>query len=93
MKVILVYDIQLKDKNDQKRLNKVKKIGRKYLHHVQKSVFEGDLTEGQVYQMENEILRTIDKDRDCVIIYTLPDGIKLQRKILGDSTDKTSNVL
>ncbi|MEM3467636.1 MAG: CRISPR-associated endonuclease Cas2 [archaeon] len=93
MKVILVYDIELKEKKDQKRLNKVKKIGRKYLHHVQKSVFEGELTEGQIYKMESEILRVIDKDRDSVIFYILPDGVKLRRKILSNLSDKITNVL
>lgn len=93
MKVILVYDIELKDKEDQKRLNKIKKIGRKYLTHIQKSVFEGELTEGQIYKLENEVMKVIDMDRDSVILYILPDGVKLRRKILTNVPDKTSNIL
>lgn len=93
MKVILIYDIELKSKEDQNRLNKVRKIGRKYLHHVQKSVFEGELTEGQIYKMESEIRKIIDEDRDSVIIYIFPDGVRWQRKILSNLPDKVSNVL
>lgn len=93
MKIIFIYDIELKEKKDQKRLNKVKKIGRKYLTHIQKSVFEGELTEGQIYNMENEVLKVIDKNRDSVIFYILPDGIKIRRKILSNLPDKTKNVL
>lgn len=93
MKVIFVYDIELKEKEDQKRLNEVKKIARRYLIHIQKSVFEGELTEGQIYKMENEVLRVIDKNRDSVIFYILPDGVKLRRKILSNLPDKTQTIL
>lgn len=93
MKVILVYDIELKDKEDQKRLNKIKKIGRKYLTHIQKSVFEGELTEGQIYKLESEVMKVVDLERDSVILYILPDGVKLRRKILTNAPDKTSNIL
>ena len=60
---------------------------------MQKSVFEGELTEGQIYKMESEILRVIDKDRDSVIIYVFPEGVKWQRKILSNLSDKVSNML
>ncbi len=93
MKVIFVYDIELKFKEDQKRLNRIKKIGRKYLTHIQKSVFEGELTESQIYKMEMEVRKIIDLNRDSVIFYILPDGIKLQRKIISNLPDKTHNVL
>lgn len=43
MYVILVYDISLEDKGA-RVLNRVFKICKKYLSHVQKSVFEGEIT-------------------------------------------------
>jgi CRISPR-associated protein Cas2 len=93
MKIILIYDISLIEKEDQKRLIKVMKIARKYLHHVQKSVFEGDLTYGKLKRLENEILNVVDKTRDSVIIYTFPDGVNFERYILTDIEDVTSNIL
>lgn len=42
MFVILSYDINAT------RVGKAKKICRKYLNHVQKSVFDGAITEGQL---------------------------------------------
>jgi len=93
MKVILIYDISLIEKEDQKRLIKVMKIARKYLHHVQKSVFEGDLTYGKLKRLENEILNVVDKTRDSVIIYTFPDGVNFERYILTDIEDVTNNIL
>ena len=94
MKVILIYDIETIEPQDQKRLNKIRKVARKYLYHVQKSVFEGDLTEAQLYKLEKLILEIIDKDRDSVIIYKLPDTVKWDRVILAKkSIDFDSNVL
>ena len=94
MKVILIYDIETIEPSDQKRLNKIRKIARRYLYHVQKSVFEGDLTEGQLYKLERAILEIVDKDRDSVIIYKLPDTVKWERTILArKSFDFDSNLL
>jgi len=94
MQVIFIYDIDLTDeKIGQKRLNKVRKIGRKYLTHIQKSVFEGELTEGKLAKMEAEILKVIEKDKDSVIFYTIPDGVKINRKLITNLPDPTKNVL
>lgn len=92
MKVIAVYDISLLTKEDQKRLNKVKKIFRRYLHHIQKSVFEGELTEAKLKKLESEVLGVIDKDRDSLIIYTFPDSITLKRKIITNTSDPLDNI-
>ena len=45
MYVILVYDIDLEEKEGQKVLRNVFKICKKYLVHIQNSVFEGELLE------------------------------------------------
>ena len=47
MYVILVYDIH------QKRVGKALKICRKYLIHIQKSVFEGNITESKLKAIVN----------------------------------------
>lgn len=93
MKVILIYDVELKEPRDQKRLNKVRKIARRYLIHIQKSVFEGELTEGQIYQLEKEIKNEINPESDSVILYLVGDGVKVTRKILSNINDKTNNML
>lgn len=93
MKIILIYDISLLDKSDQKRLTKVMKIARRYLHHVQKSVFEGELTEGKLRKLEYEILNEVDRRRDSVIIYTFPESVNFERRILTDIEDPTANII
>lgn len=93
MKVILIYDIETIQPEDQQRLTKAKKIARKYLYHVQKSVFEGELTPSQIARLEAELKSVVDFNRDSVIIYTLPEGARWERKILTRVRDPTGNVL
>ena len=50
MYVILVYDIN-SDGNGQKVLNRVFKICKRYLTHIQNSVFEGELSEAQIIKL------------------------------------------
>lgn len=89
----MVYDISLLHREDQRRLLKVLKIARKYLHHVQRSVFEGELTESKLKRLEAELLSVVDTDRDSVIIYVFPDGVIFERKILTNISDPTTNII
>lgn len=89
----MVYDINTEDKEGRRRLVKTMKTCRKYMIHVQRSVFEGDITEGQMALLKKEILRIINKERDFVIFYSIPDGNKLNRDILTDTPDPTDNFL
>ena len=54
MYVILVYDIN-SDGNGQKVLNRVFKICKRYLTHIQNSVFEGELSEAHFFKVRYEI--------------------------------------
>ncbi len=78
MFVIVTYDVNVK------RNNKVLKICRKYLIHVQKSVFEGNITEAKLRKLKSELKRTTKTDEDSVIIYRL-DSLKYSSKeVLGE---------
>jgi CRISPR-associated protein Cas2 len=89
----VIYDINTIDEGGQYRLVKVMKTCRKYLIHVQYSVFEGDITEGQLVRLKNELLGLVNEDKDFVIVYSLPDGVKLNRDIITNTPDPTSNFL
>jgi len=93
MKIILVYDIELREPRDQKRLNWAKKIARKYLHHVQKSVFEGDITQSQLAKLQSEVLKVIDPQRDSVIIYKMPEAVQWERIVLTKREPPTENII
>jgi CRISPR-associated protein Cas2 len=69
------------------------KTCRKYLTHVQKSVFEGDITDGQGVLLRREIEAIVDADRDFVIFYSMQDGSRLNRDIITATRDPTDNFL
>ena len=76
MFVIVTYDVNVK------RNNKVLKICRKYLIHVQKSVFEGNITEAKLRKLKSELKRTTKTDEDSVIIYRF-DSLKYKQGSFG----------
>ena len=59
MYVILVYDVNLEEKEGQTVLRKVFKTCKKYLVHIQNSVFEGELLESQEVKLKTELDRYI----------------------------------
>ncbi|WP_330634612.1 CRISPR-associated endonuclease Cas2 [Anaerovorax sp. IOR16] len=68
MYVILVYDIS-GDEKGQKVLTKTHKLCKKYLTHVQNSVFEGELSEAQIMKLHNELNQNYKKKiRFCYFI-------------------------
>jgi CRISPR-associated protein Cas2 len=80
MFVILVYDI------GEKRVQNVHKVCKKYLTWVQKSVFEGEITEANLLRLINEIKEVIDESQDSVLIYNLE-----QRHITRDKRSGYQN--
>ncbi|SHJ82104.1 CRISPR-associated endonuclease Cas2 [Desulfofundulus thermosubterraneus] len=77
MFIILVYDVNVK------RVSKVLKTCRKYLHWVQNSVLEGEISEANLKKLRMELNRLIDKEEDSVIIYNLRTTKYSTREILG----------
>ena len=67
MYVVLVYDISIKDKGT-KRWRNIFKTCKKYLSHIQNSVFEGEISKVQLMKLQNELKPYIDKSVDSVII-------------------------
>ncbi|MFA9378762.1 MAG: CRISPR-associated endonuclease Cas2 [Lachnotalea sp.] len=92
MYVILVYDIS-GNENGQKVLNKTFKICKKYLSHIQNSVFEGELTEVQILKLHKELDSVIRKDIDSVILFQSRNERWLEKSMWGVQDDLTSNFL
>ena len=67
MYVILVYDI-VTDDEGKKILPKVFKTCKKYLTHIQNSVFEGNLSKPNSVALKKELEHYIRKDTDSVIM-------------------------
>lgn len=94
MYVILVYDINLETKEGQTVLRKVFKCCKKYLIHIQNSVFEGELLDSQLLKLQKELGRYIRKDKDSMILFQSRNQRWLEKSFLGKiEDDKTSNFL
>lgn len=92
MYIILVYDIKL-DKEGQKVLRKTFNICKRYLSHIQNSVFEGELSKSQLMTLKWEIGEIIREDKDSVILFESRSDRWLDKEMLGIKEDKTSNFL
>ena len=92
MYVILVYDIK-SDEGGQKILSKTFKTCKKYLSHIQNSVFEGELSKSQITKLQYELNDIIRKDRDSVILFKSRNEKWLEKEMWGVDTDKTSNFI
>ncbi|SHF12870.1 CRISPR-associated protein Cas2 [Marinitoga hydrogenitolerans DSM 16785] len=94
MYIILVYDIKFdKDGVGQKILPKVFKICKKYLYHIQNSVFEGELTKSEIFKLKKELEEVIRKDEDSIIVFQSRNERWLNKNFWGVVEDKTSNFL
>lgn len=93
MYVILVYDISTEKKEGKRRLPKVMKKCREYLHHTQKSVFEGEITEANLMALRTELEKIINKKEDYIVIYRMDNKNNLKRENIGVDFDPTSNIL
>lgn len=83
MKKINVYYIYLFYDISEKRVNKVFKICKKYLNHVQNSVFKGEISPSRLISLENEIKHVINKNEDKVTILNFQSKSYLNEVELG----------
>ena len=88
MYVVLMYDITM-DVGGSKVQRNIFKICKKYLTHIQKSVFEGNLTQLKLMQLQSEMNRYIRKDKDSIIIFKSRDERWLDKEFWGMKDDKT----
>ena len=91
MYIILVYDI-LSDGSEGNRVSRnIFKICKKYLTHIQNSVFEGELTTPLFQKLKLELKSYIRKDSDSLIIFENPQLRNLKKHFWGIEDKKTSN--
>lgn len=90
MYIILVYDIEM-DEGGAKASRRIFKACKKYLTHIQKSVFEGDITPSLLHKLQLEINKSIRMDRDSVLVFKSREERWLQKEFWGKEDDKTSN--
>lgn len=77
MYVILAYDINAK------RIPNINKYLKRYLNWRQNSLFEGELSQAQLVEIENKIMELIDVNEDTITIYVLPSKKFLREITIG----------
>lgn len=77
MYVILVYDI------GEKRVGRMLKLCRKYLHWIQNSVFEGEMTEAQLQELLMHAGKIMDEKEDSLILFKSRDERWLDKQVIG----------
>ena len=86
MYIILVYDIKQVE-NFNKVQRKVFQICKRYLYHVQNSVFEGELLESQLMQLKIELKEYLRNNTDSCIIFKSRNKRWLQKEFLTQIID------
>lgn len=83
MYVILVYDF------GEKRVGKMLKLCRKYLHWVQNSVFEGEISEVKLKELVQKAKGIMDTDDDSIILFKHPSQLSMEKEIVGRECSST----
>ncbi|MDW8095062.1 MAG: CRISPR-associated endonuclease Cas2 [Caldimicrobium sp.] len=84
---IVTYDVA------EERVNKVRKILKKYFMWVQNSVFEGEVTEGKLFKCRLELEQVINKEVDSVYFYAFENRRNCVKTVLGIEKDLTGNII
>ena len=92
MYVVAVYDISLDEKGN-RNWRKIFGICKRYLHHIQNSVFEGELSEVDIQRLKYEVSKYIRDDLDSFIIFKSRNERWMEKEMLGLQEDKTDNFL
>ena len=92
MYLIVIYDIK-QEENYTKRQRYVFKTCKKYLTHIQNSVFEGELSQADKLKLQAELNKIIRKNEDSVIIFTSRNEKWLNKEFWGKEDNKMSNFL
>lgn len=83
----LFYDV------NEKRVQKVFKVCKKYLSHFQKSVFRGEITPSKMISLRKDLNKVIDKSEDFICIIKLLNDNIFEEEILGIQNNNTGEDL
>jgi CRISPR-associated protein Cas2 len=87
MYVILVYDV------GEKRVGKMLKLCRKYLHWIQNSVFEGEITEVKLKELLSKARTIMKLEEDSVLVFKSRDEKWLEKEIVGQEKNTLDNFI
>ena len=86
MYVIAVYDVE------SSKCPRMMKLCRRFLHHIQNSVFEGEIKESNLEILRYEATKIMDDD-DSFIIFSSRHQKWLNKEIVGADKRETSQFI
>jgi CRISPR-associated protein Cas2 len=86
MYAIVVYDV------NQKRVGKMLKLCRRYLHWIQNSVFEGEITNVKLKELLAKA-RSIMEDGDSLIIFKSRNNRWLDKEVYGKEKNAPDTII
>ncbi|MEM4396315.1 MAG: CRISPR-associated endonuclease Cas2 [Candidatus Woesearchaeota archaeon] len=87
MYIIVTYDVSIEN------LSKVNNLLRQYLHWVQNSVFEGEISESNLQELEKKLQEVINLEKESVLIFLFKSRYMFTKKVIGIEKNKVSNIL
>lgn len=81
--IIVAYDVSTETKAGRRRLRRVAKVCESIGQRVQKSVFECQVDQMQLEELERRLLAEIDDNEDCLRLYRLTEPTELRVKQYG----------
>jgi CRISPR-associated protein Cas2 len=87
MYVILVYDI------GEKRVGKMLKLCRQYLNWIQNSVFEGEITEVKLKELQHKAKLIMDMEYDSIILFKSRNEKWLDKEIVGQEKNELDTLI
>ena len=78
---------------NEKRVQKVFKICKKFLSHFQFSVFRGEITPSKLIELKTELNKIINKNEDFICIIKLMNDNVFGEEILGKRDEVTGEDL
>ena len=73
MLVLVCYDVSTETQAGRRRLRRVARVCESTGQRVQKSVFECQIDSAQFETLERRLLEEIDRERDCLRLYRVPE--------------------
>lgn len=87
MYVILVYDV------GEKRVGKMLRLCRKYLHWIQNSVFEGEITDVKLKELLLLTRKIMKLNEDSVLVFKSRDEKWLEKEVVGQEKNELDNFI
>lgn len=87
MFVLIVYDVS------EERVLKVNKYLKTYLHWIQNSVFQGEITPAQLKIIKSGLKDIVDTNYDAIYFFIVRNPHHIKKEIMGVERGDTSNII